>query len=73
MGSSVFSPLLFNVPFTSDVLGVKDSSVRVGKLISSCIQNVRLPSVGCLVDAAAWLDRRGRLQKKFTSFLKLKT
>ena len=38
-------------------------------MISSCNQDLRLPSVGCLVDAAAWLDGRGRLKKKFYSFL----
>ena len=44
--------------------GVKESSLRAGKWISSCSQSLRLPSVGCLVGAAAWLDRRGRLKNK---------
>ena len=48
--------------------GVKESSLRAGKLISSCSQGLRLPSVGCLVDAAAWLDGRGRLKKMFPPF-----
>ena len=48
---------------------MKEYSLRAGKLIGSCNQGLRLPSVGCLVDAPAWLDRRGRLQKKVSSFL----
>ena len=56
-----FSSLVFDVPLTSDAPGVKESSLRAGKWISSCSQGLRLPSVGYLVDAAAWLDRRGRL------------
>ena len=59
----------FDVPLTSDAPGVKESSLRAGKWMSSCSQGLRLPSVGCLVDAAAWLDRRGRLQKTIYSFL----
>ena len=51
---------------------VKESSLRAEKFISSCNRGLRLPSVGCLVDAAAWLDRRGRLKKTFTPFLRLK-
>ena len=62
-----FPPLVFYVPLTSDAPGVKESSLQAGKWSSSCSQGLRLPSVGCLVDAAAWLDGRGRLQKK--SFL----
>ena len=49
--------------------GVKEASLRAGKLISSCSQGLRLPSVGCLVDAAAWLDGRGGLKKNVYSFL----
>ena len=49
--------------------GVKESYLRAGKLTISCSQGLRLPSVGCPVDAAAWLDRRGRLQKRVYSFL----
>ena len=69
VGSTVFSSLVFDVPLPSDAPGVKESSLRTGKWISSCSQGLRLPSVGCLVDAAAWLDGRGRLQKKKYSFL----
>ena len=61
--SPVFLPC-FDVPFTSDALGVKESSLRAEKWISSCSQGLRLPSVGCLVGAAAWLDRKGRLKTK---------
>ena len=68
-GVSGISPLLFYVPFPSDALGVKESSLRAGKWISSCSQSLRLPSGGCLVGAATWLDRKGRLQKKMYSFL----
>ena len=39
-------------------------------MISSCSQGLRLPSVGCLVDAAAWLDGGGRLKKRFSLFLR---
>ena len=63
-GLRFFPPSLFDVPLTSDAPGVKESSLRAGKWISSCSQGRRVPSVGCLVDAAAWLDERGRLQKK---------
>ena len=62
------SSLVFDVPLTSDAPGVKESSLRAGKWIGSCSQGLRLPSVGCLVDAAAWLNGIGRLQKKFTPF-----
>ena len=54
---------------TSDAQGVKESSLRAGKWISSCSQGLQLPSVGCLVDAAAWPDGRGRLKKIVYSFL----
>ena len=64
-----FSSLVFDVPLTSDAPGVKESFLRAGKWVSSCSQGLRLPSVGCLVDAAAWLNGRGRLQKKVYSFL----
>ena len=67
-----FSFLVFDVPLTSDAPGVKESSLRARKLISSCSQDLRFSSVGRLVDAAAWLDWRGRLQKKFTPFLRPK-
>ena len=67
-----FSSLVFDVPLTSDAPEVKQSSLRAGKLTSSCSQGLRFPSVGRLVDAAAWLDLRGRLQKTFTPFLRPK-
>ena len=63
MGSPVLV-LCFDVHFTSDALGVKESSLQAGKWISSCSQGFRYPSVGCLVGVADWLDRRGRLQKQ---------
>ena len=44
--------------------GVKETSHRAGKWISSCSRGLRLPRVGYLVGAAAWLDRKGRLNKK---------
>ena len=59
-----FPPSCFDVPLTSDAPGVKEASLRAGKLISPCSQGLRFPSVGCLVDAAAGPDGRGRLQKK---------
>ena len=63
---------VFDIPLTSDAPGVKESSLRTGNWISSCSQGLRLHSVGCLVDAAAWLDGRGRLQKTFTPLLRPK-
>ena len=68
----LFPPSCLDVPLTSDAPGVKESSLRAGKMISSCTQGFRFPSVGCLVNAAAWLDGRGRLQKKKTPFLRPK-
>ena len=54
MGSVVFfSPLLFDVPLTSDAPGVKESSLRAEKSISSCGQGLWLPSVEYLIGAAA--------------------
>ena len=68
-----FVSLVFDVPLTSGAPGVKESILRAGKWISSFSQGLRLPSVGYLVGAAAWLDRRGRLQKKTkTPFLRPK-
>ena len=47
--------------------GVKESSLRAGKLISFCSRSLRLPSGGCLADATARPDRRGKI-KKITPF-----
>ena len=62
-GSPDFIPCV-DVPSTSDALGVKESSLRAGKWISSCSQSPRLLSGRCLAGAMARLDRRGRLQNK---------
>ena len=69
VGSAVSSSSVVRRSFHLRCSGVKRSSPRAGKLISSCSQGLRLPSVGYLVDAAAWLDGRGRLKKKAYSFL----
>ena len=72
VGSAVFSSRVVRRSFHLQCSGVKESSLRAGKLISCCSQGLRLPSVGCLVDAAAWLDGSGRLQKNVYSFLEAK-
>ena len=43
VGSTVFPPSCFDVPLTSDAPGVKESSLRAGKWISSCSKGLRLP------------------------------
>ena len=68
-GVCSFSSRVVRRSFHLRCSGVKESSLRAGKLISSCSQGLRLPSVGCLVGAAAWLDGRGRLQKEVYPFL----
>ena len=66
--SAVFSSRVVRRFFDFRCSGVTESSLRAEKLISSCSQDLQLPSVGCLVDATAWLDGRGRLQKQVYSF-----
>ena len=59
-----FFSLVFDVPFPSDAPGVKESSLRAGKWISSCSRDLRFPSCGCLAGATARLDRRAGFEKK---------
>ena len=68
-GLHSFSSLVFDVPLTSDAPGVKESSSEQENGLAPSCSEGRLLSVGCLVDGAAWLDRRGRLHFYFYSFL----